>query len=374
VTAARTSESLVARLAELVAFDTRNPGGSERPLVDCLAAHLSGASPTELVVRDVPRAGNPAPGAYVFARWGTPRVIVNAHVDTVATGPGWSADPFSMRVGGGRATGLGTADTKGAIAAALAALDLGTPRDSAVLFSGDEEQGGACIEAFLASEHAKDIEVAIVCEPTGCRVGHRHRGILALEIDAQGEGGHSSRADAMPAPIVELARVAAAIGAWGERKRTEGTPGFVGMCTNVAELRGGIAFNIVPPRATLVVSVRPPPGTSVASVEAELEALALAASPGVVTRCKIRNPPLQTRDLAAVRRVFAPACDPPIDLAFWTEAALWQRDGIDAVVFGPGAIDQAHAADEWVALSDLERARDAFAALFAVDKTHVANP
>ena len=52
----------------------------------------------------------------------------------------------------------------------------------------------------------------------------------------------------------------------------------------------------------------------------------------------------------------------PVDLAFWTEAALLAAAGIDCVVYGPGDIAQAHAPDEFVPIAELERARDTFAA------------
>jgi acetylornithine deacetylase len=54
--------------------------------------------------------------------------------------------------------------------------------------------------------------------------------------------------------------------------------------------------------------------------------------------------------------------DTPIDLGFWTEAACFAERGIDAVVYGPGEISQAHAANEFVTIADLEAARAAFAA------------
>ena len=52
-------------------------------------------------------------------------------------------------------------------------------------------------------------------------------------------------------------------------------------------------------------------------------------------------------------------------LDFWTEAALWSAHGVDAIVIGPGDIAQAHAADEWVALDDLDWAVALFRALLA---------
>ncbi|HEX8778320.1 MAG TPA: M20/M25/M40 family metallo-hydrolase, partial [Rhodanobacter sp.] len=39
----------------------------------------------------------------------------------------------------------------------------------------------------------------------------------------------------------------------------------------------------------------------------------------------------------------------------WTEAALFSAAGYTAFVYGPGDIAQAHTADEWVALDQLQR-------------------
>jgi acetylornithine deacetylase len=71
------------------------------------------------------------------------------------------------------------------------------------------------------------------------------------------------------------------------------------------------------------------------------------------------NPPFQTRDLGAFEALL-PGARAPVDLSFWTEAALLSEAGIDAVVYGPGRIEQAHAADEYVAVAELEAAHAAF--------------
>lgn len=351
---------LVRLLTELIACDTRNPGGDELALARRLEDELARRAPDEVALVEVDSARR---GAYVYARWGEPEVLLNAHLDTVPKNAGWTGDPLAARVRDGRVVGLGAADTKGAIAAALAALDAARPSRLAVLFSGDEEHGGSCMRAFLAGPHARGVARAVVCEPTGCRVGTRHRGILALEVTRRGEGGHSSRADALPAPVAELARLAVAVDEWGRRHRDVGPPGYPGMCVNVARLDGGVAFNVVPELATLSFSLRPPPGADAAAIRAELAALAARVVPESPVVAALDNPPFATRDLAAFRPLLGAAVDAPVDLGFWTEAAVLAAAGIDAVVFGPGDIAQAHAPDEWVAISDLEKARDAFAAL-----------
>jgi acetylornithine deacetylase len=356
------SEGIARRLAELVAFDTQNPTGDERPLVERLARDLRelGADSVETFATGSHHA--------VLARFGArPRLLINAHVDTVPANTGFSAPAHTLVERDGQLYGLGSADTKGAIAAILEALALlnaagRRPTDVAVLFSGDEEKGSSVARAFLASGRAAGIERAIVCEPTLCRVGHRHRGIASADAIATSPGGHSSRADELPSPIVTLARVAVALDELGKRHRTLGPPGFAGLCLNVAAIEGGLAFNVIPTRATLTMSVRPGPGVDVNAIlaDAGVEA-ARAAAPYVIDWHVVRaNPPFATRDLAAFAPLLGDRVKAPLDLAFWTEAALFAEAGIDAVVFGPGDIAQAHAADEHVALTQLETARDVF--------------
>jgi len=351
--------SLVERLAELVSFDTQNPDGDERPLVHKLAEDLGAlgaAAVDEVVVGD---------HAYVYARFGgeRPGLLLNAHVDTVPANSGYSSPPHLLVRRGDRLHGLGAADTKGAIAAILEALAARRPRRPVgVLFSGDEEHGGSCIRAFLDSDAARGLAQAIVCEPTGCQVGARHRGIGAATATAEGPGGHSSRVDGLVNPIAVLARAAVALDEMGQGARDAGPEGYRGLCLNVASIEGGLAFNVVPTRATLMMSVRPAPGTRVSDVlaEAERRVRAATAPHPVVWNVVADSPPFATRDVAAFEPLLGAAARAPVDLAFWTEAARLSERGIDAVVFGPGRIEQAHAADEHVPLAELEAAQAAF--------------
>jgi acetylornithine deacetylase len=348
--------AVAARLAELVQFDTRNPGGDERAICEHLGRALREAGAEEATVTSVADKH-----AYVYARFGRPRVLVNVHVDTVPAAPGWSRPPLQPVIEGDHLFGLGAADTKGAIAAVLTALERVCPRDLGILFSGDEEHRGQCMRAFTASPAARGLERAIVSEPTSLRAGMRHRGILAFRALAHSAGGHSSRADELERPIAELARLAVTLDDWGRDKLSQGPAGFPGMCLNVAELRGGVAFNVVPPSAELIWSVRPPPGASVESVRAEIAALIPAATPWDMT---LGNPSFATRDPASFRPLLGAVVEAPIDLGYWTEAAVLAQAGIDAVVFGPGDIAVAHAADEHVPLAELETAVEIFEGMF----------
>jgi acetylornithine deacetylase len=363
------SLSLFDRLAEWVAFDTQNPTGNERPMVEALGRQLTDLGARTVDVIDV------GAHAMVYARFGAapPRLLLNVHVDTVPANAGYTASPHTLVRRDGRLVGLGAADTKGAIAAILHAIAntraAGQPVTGVgVLFSGDEERRGTCVRHFLANRAlTAGLERAIVCEPTGCAVGWRHRGIGAAEMSAHSPGGHSSRADALPNPVAILARAAVALDDLGRRYRGTGPAGFEGICLNVASLDGGLAFNIVPTRATLRMSLRPAPGADMASLLAECETAARAATaPEPITwSIANENPPFQTRDLGAFAPLLGERVEAPLDLAFWTEAALLSEAGIDAVVFGPGYIEQAHAADEYVDEAQLEAAYQTFRGVFA---------
>ncbi len=353
-------------LAELVAIPTHQAGpdgiaGDERRICEHLAPLLRDRGAEEVVVAGAPRTDG-SPGAYVFARWGTPRRIINAHVDTVPANAGWSRDPWTPHVEGDKLYGLGSADTKGAIAATLVALDAERPRDVGVLFSGDEEAGSRVMHAFLASPHARDVREAIVCEPTARIAGVAHRGVLGQAATLEGEGGHSSKADVMPKPLVQLARLAVALDELGRGRLHDGPPGMTGTCLNVAALHGGVAFNVIPQRGKLEWSLRPYPGFDRARWDADVAAAARAIDPAITLVSGVEHAPFACDKLAAVVRPFV---DRIGALDFWTEAALYEEHGIDAIVVGPGDIGRAHAADEFVTLEDLDWAVELYRALLA---------
>lgn len=350
-------------LAELVAIPTQQAGpdgiaGDEKRICEHLAPMLRTRGADEVIIGHAPRTDG-RPGAYIFARWGTPRRIINAHIDTVPANAGWSRDPWLPTIENGRLYGLGSADTKGAIAATLVALEH-EPTDVGVLFSGDEEAGSAVMTSFLASPHAQGIQQAIVCEPTARTAGTSHRGVLGQLASLEGQGGHSSKADFMPKPMVQLAKLAVALDDMGRTRLHDGPPGMQGTCLNVAAFHGGVAFNVVPQRGRLEWSLRPYPGFDRAGWEHQVSERARAIDPGITLEVTIEHAPFACDALADAVRPFVTKIG---SLDFWTEAALYEAHGIDAIVVGPGDIGHAHAADEYVALEDLDWAVELYRAL-----------
>ena len=360
---------VVELLSELIAIPTHHAAtadaaGDERALCATVAPWLRAAGADTVEVFDCPRASG-HPGAYVFATWGTPRTVVNAHVDTVPANTGWRRDPWTPAIEDDRVWGLGSADTKGAIAAAVVALDRQRPRDLGLLFSGDEERGTAAVHAFLASAAAAAVERVVVCEPSARTAGVAHRGVLAYRASVRGHGGHSSRADHHPAPIVTMARLAIALYDLGVAHRDRGPDGMRGLCMNVAGIDGGVAFNVIPDGATLSYSIRPAPGFDRAAWEAEVAARTAAIDPAITWRCEVDHEPFGGGDDRGLTALIGPHVTGTVALDFWTEAALYQAAGKAAIVVGPGDIGCAHAADESVPIADLEWATAMFADIYA---------
>lgn len=360
------TERCAALLARMIGFPTENPGGDELALAGWLGEQLSGRGADDVDIVEVSR--EVGRGGYVFARFGEPRLLVNVHIDTVPAQAGWTTDPFTAVDDGDRITGLGAADTKGAAAAVLCALDAVRPEGVAVLFSGDEEKGTSCMRAFLDAGAHAGIERALVCEPTSRRVGIRHRGVRCYQLDLGGPGGHSSAADQLPNPLAALARVATAIDNLGQRYRGGGPADMKGLCLNIARLDGGVAFNVVPDRASLILSVRPPPGFPVADLDGEIEAAARAVDPDIVVTRPIEHAAFATREPERFGELLGDLLGAAGPLQFWTEAAVLAEAGVDAVVVGPGEIEQAHAAGEYVSHADLGWAIDLFTRVFEASR------
>jgi acetylornithine deacetylase len=361
-------DSVIKHLETLVSFDTRNPpraigrGG----IFDYLRDALPGF---DCSVRD---HGDGA--VSLLAVRGRPTRVFNVHLDTVPDSPAWSADPHVLRVeqdpAGGRAVGLGACDIKGA-AAGLVAAATASSGDAAFLFTSDEEANDArCIAAFLkdgdgAVRHG--FTEAIVAEPTGCEAVLAHRGISSALVRFRGSAGHASGAGALNDSALHHAV------RWGSRalELVEGEAhqrfgGLTGLRFNIGRIQGGIKANVIAPEAELRFGFRPLPSMSVDDLHQRFGGLVEA---GAIERYEetFRGPPLPaaaalTGDVADVEerrlaaRDLAESLDLPIGNAvdFWTEASLFSAAGLTAIVYGPGDIAQAHTADEWVALEQLQ--------------------
>jgi acetylornithine deacetylase len=104
--------------------------------------------------------------------------------------------------------------------------------------------------------------------------------------------------------------------------------------------------------------MRPAPGVELGPILEQARAAVRIAAAPLTTDWEViaTNPAFETRDLASFVSLFGDRTTSPVTLPFGTEAGQFVEQGIDAVVLGPGRIEQAHKADEYVALDELEEA------------------
>ncbi len=152
---------------------------------------------------DLPLRLTDAPGQVLLAVLGSgrPVTLFMAHFDVVPPGPGWTRDPFTPVVEGGRLYGRGAADDKGNVAAMAAALDGFEPGRGTVVvaFTGDEEVGGAHGAGWLVGHlRGKGLWPDYLVNGDGAfsRVIVRRRSVfrLALRVErvlVEGEGSTS---------------------------------------------------------------------------------------------------------------------------------------------------------------------------------------
>jgi len=346
-------------LEKLVAFDTRNGTGDEIACARFLKSALEAHNPNRVTFETAPRSRGKSDSAYVLAEWGQPKVLLNVHIDTVPSGEGWNSDPLKLRRDGNRLIGLGSSDIKGAAACILAAMEDTPPQDVAVLFSGDEEHGSEVMQTIVQRGHYSAAPMAIVCEPTSCQIGRRHRGMLAFSASFAGTGGHSSLADHTEAPLLEAAKLASAIGKYGQDNIEFGKDPYKGLCVNIGDIESDGAYNVIPTHAKLWVSLRPPPGDNVTKRAADIRAIADDVVPGTALDQIVGFPAFATRDMAAFAPIFGVEAQ-QVDLPYWTEAAMLSDAGVNAVVYGPGQIEQAHKPNEYVSLGHLAQAIEVY--------------
>jgi acetylornithine deacetylase/succinyl-diaminopimelate desuccinylase-like protein len=291
-------------------------------------------------------------------------ILLAPHLDTVNVA---SDKQFSPTKRGGRLYGRGSCDTKGCVAAMLAVLcDLAKlkrrPRETEIVFAGliDEENGQAGSRALVASGLKADL--AIVGEPTKLRIVTAHKGSVWLQLQTRGKAAHGSTPHLGRNAVHAMARVVAALETDYAAKLRQRRHPLLGCATvNVGTIAGGSQANIVPDCCEISVDRRTLPGETEASARRELATFLRARKiTARISNTKLASClPLETNPKMPLVRLFMQSIGQtrPAGVHFFCDASVLAVGGIPSVVFGPGDIAQAHTADEWISLAQLERGR-----------------
>lgn len=317
--------------------------------------------------------------ANLFATMGPDKnggILLSGHSDVVPVADqAWTRDPFVMDAENGLLYGRGTCDMKGFIAATLAMAPVFAERvgDRPVhfAFTYDEEVGclGARHLADTLSERGLTPGVAIIGEPTEMRIIDGHKGCNEYTTRFNGLAGHGSLPDngvnAVEYAVRYVNHLLGLKDALRDRAPAQSPFDPPWTTVNVGALVGGVAHNVIAPSAQVDWEMRPVQPGDAEFVkerlqhycETELLPKMRAVHPGAYITTDVIGEVvgLMPTDENEARRIVseltgANSCDV---VAFGTEAGLFQAMGTDVVVCGPGSIEQAHKADEFIAVEQL---------------------
>ena len=305
-------------------------------------------------------------------------VVLSGHTDVVPVADqDWATHPFTLTEDNGRLFGRGTADMKGFLALALAAvpdfLAAKLARPIHLAFSYDEEIGcfGAPAMIEVIARELPAPALVVVGEPTSMEVVSAHKGITAWRVSITGREAHSAQTHLGVSAVMAGARLMgelAAIAARLEAEADASSPFLPAHPTlTIGTVVGGTAGNILARRCSFVFDLRAPAGFDARAELAGFRALAeridaeikaVAPEGGVVIEQLAEVPALAAEpdgSAEAFVRSLAGDNGPARVASYASEAGQFQRAGLPAVLCGPGSIDQAHQPNEYVDIAQLQR-------------------
>ncbi|MGR3634820.1 MAG: acetylornithine deacetylase [Shimia sp.] len=363
-----------ALLSELIGFETVS-ADSNLEMIACLAGRLEDCgAKVEAMIEPTGKKAN------LFATLGPERdggIVLSGHTDVVpVTDQDWHSDPFVMEERDGRLYGRGSCDMKGFIAAAVtmapkfAAQVAERPLHFA--FTYDEETGCVGAGHLVQTLKARGLtpRMALIGEPTSMRIIEGHKGCHEYTTRFHGLEGHGSAPDLGVNAVEYAVRYVSRLLALKDQLRgmapsdSRFDPPWTTV--NVGAFQGGSVHNVIAPKAEVAWEMRPVQASDADFVKQHLQAYCRDELPpqmrSVYPEAKIDTEVvgevvgLVPEDSNEARRLLMDLTGANnADLVpFGTEAGLFQSMGMDVVVCGPGDIAQAHKANEFVAVAQLE--------------------
>lgn len=306
-------------------------------------------------------------------------ILLSGHTDVVPVqGQSWHSDPFTATTRDGRIYGRGSSDMKGFVACAVAAMlqaaNQPLQRPLQIALSFDEEIGCVGVRHLLNQLESQKITPPLFCivgEPTLMQIGTGHKGKSAYRALCCGQAGHSGLAPRFHNAIHTAADL---INAMRETQQDLANHGarqegydIPYSTIHAGTIAGGSALNIVPQACEVQFEIRT---VSDDKPEQILEQILKRTQAHMEMSTTANKPPMPTIELVnAYPGLRTPEDSLPVKLltsllpdgtkctkvAFGTEGGLFQNtwQNTPVVVCGPGSIEVAHKADEYIEIAQL---------------------
>ncbi|MBI2786696.1 MAG: acetylornithine deacetylase [Legionella longbeachae] len=368
-------------LKQLISFDTTSRN-SNLSMIDFLANEFNDQG-IEVDIINAPAESKANLLASIPASNGSLQggIILSGHTDVVPVdGQQWDSDPFVATLIEDNVFGRGACDMKGFLAVVMSlvpkfkALKLSFPIHFA--FSYDEEIG--CLGAPYLIEKINQLhyhpKVCIVGEPTLMRPVIGHKGKRSYRCQIHGVAAHSSLTDQGCNAIEHAATFIAFLRQLADHYKTIGMKDddydvpYTTLATNL--IKGGNSYNTIPSlcefifefrnlasdkdsdihnKINLFVKNELLPAMQKEQLSAEIFLDMIANAPGLDT-------PKTDPFVLAVQALFSEKSLSKV--AYATEAGMFQQAKISTLICGPGSIEQAHRANEFVSLSQIKQCEE----------------
>ena len=294
-------------------------------------------------------------------------LVLSGHTDTVPYDEGaWSSDPFRLREQNNRWYGLGTADMKGFFAVVLEAirdLDLHNLQHPLVLLATADEESTMCGAKSLQHLSQPLGRHAVIGEPTNLKPIRMHKGIAMEAIRINGQAGHSSNPALGNNALEGMHQVIDELLQWRNHLQDRYQNPLFAVTTptlNLGHIHGGDNPNRICAHCEMHFDIRPLPGMDLDALREELDqrlAQRLKDSGLHWERVALFDgiPAMETPANKAIVQAAEQLTGYPAEaVAFGTEGPFLNALGLDTIILGPGSIDQAHQANEYINTAQLQ--------------------
>lgn len=310
-----------------------------------------------------------------------PTMLLNAHIDTVKPVSTWTRDPFTPTIEGDRLYGLGANDCGGGLVSLLQVYRMlrggtsqsGTGHNLEGTSQSDYNQAGtsqsetgynlvylvSCEEEVsgeggfrMALPALPKIDVAIVGEPTGMQPAIAEKGLMVIDGTAYGKSGHAARNEGVNAIYEALDDLV-----WLRDYRFRKESLLLGPTKmTVTVLNSGTQHNVIPDECHFVIDVRTNEyyqneylfAFLQKHVKSELKARSFRLSSSHIP---VGHPLVQR----CIKMGMTPFGSPTL-----SDQALMP---FLSLKLGPGESSRSHTADEFICISEIEKAIENYVSL-----------